>query len=154
MAKLNNTLTLNIPEGFRDLTDEEIKGKYLGAPPQWCVSDPQRHMILTAGWKKINRFSALLLSGKDLEKQLEKAILDAMDPYGVSFGEHTNVPIGTEKAEGFTCQYTAEGIKMISESLVVLYEKTAYYLFAYVRAEREEDCLALFHEVLKEGIFE
>ena len=79
---LNDELMLQVPDGFQELTREEVEGmNAVGAPPQWCARDPERHMILAAAWKK-SSFASLLLTTKDLAKNMEKALSRQMVPYG------------------------------------------------------------------------
>jgi len=54
------------------MTEEETRGlTMLGEGPWIGLSDPERHMIVTVGWKRLGAVVSFLLSGADLAKNAE-----------------------------------------------------------------------------------
>ena len=86
-------LTLFLPDGFHVMDEAEwSKMQLLASGECTGLADPQRHIIVTAGYKQTNSFSAALLSGRDLVKNTEKQIRKSMTSLGYSlicFGSRT-----------------------------------------------------------------
>ena len=71
----NNTLSLTFPDGFHVMNnDERKKLKMLADGPGECLTDPDRHIIISIGWKELGLFPALLVSVKDAADNSQKAI--------------------------------------------------------------------------------
>ena len=53
---LNNTLQVFYPDGFHVMDEaERSKLKSLGGGPVECLSDPERHILISTGWKSVGR---------------------------------------------------------------------------------------------------
>ncbi|MBR3154478.1 MAG: hypothetical protein IKF10_05695, partial [Lachnospiraceae bacterium] len=62
----NSTLHLSFPDGFHVMdNDERQKLNMLADGPGECLTDPDRHIIISIGWKELGLFPALLVSVKD-----------------------------------------------------------------------------------------
>ena len=71
----NNTLSLTFPDGFHVMNnDKRKKLKMLADGPGECLTDPDRHIIISIGWKELGLFPALLVSVKDAADNSQKAI--------------------------------------------------------------------------------
>ncbi len=145
----NNALTMTFPEGFHVMDASERKEiNILGDGPSEILTDPDRHIIVSIGWKPLPLLSSMLLGAKDGAKNTKAAISKAMDPYGFHANETLKKSLGSDTAEGFSYDYTAQGISMYGESYVVKHNKTFYYLYLYARAERKEESLRVWDEIL------
>ena len=113
-----------------------------------CLSDPERHMIVSAAWKKIGGFSALLLNDKDLTKQMERNIGSSMRVFGYRAGGAVKRTVGGRQAEGFCYTYIAQDTAMYGESLVLRSGKTLYYFHLYAREALKEDSLPVWEALL------
>ena len=135
-------LTLLYPDGFHIMGSTE-KGnmQFFGDSEGECLSDPERHMLISVGKKSIGSISALLLSANDEAKKTEKIIRKPMSSYGYQLDGFTSRKIGAEKAEGFCYNYESQGIGMYGESYVVKYDRTFYYLNLYARRELKSENL-------------
>ena len=132
---LNQQLTISFPEGFRVMDEaERSKLNVLGKGPGECITDPERHVVMSFGWKAVG-LAALLLSAKDAAGKAESDICKAMSGYGYHLGGFLSREVGGEKAEGFAFDYEAQGIRMYAESFVVKYKKVLYFLHFYTRRE-------------------
>ena len=51
---INDIFTLQIPDGFEVLTEEDLRSMYknVGDPFNWGVRDMERHASIVAIWKK------------------------------------------------------------------------------------------------------
>ena len=93
--KLNNELTITYPDGFHVMDQEELgKHQYFGEAPGWSISDPDRHIMISAAWKKTNGIVAKLLNTKDIARQMEAGIKAPMQQYGYQFEEFLSLQAG------------------------------------------------------------
>lgn len=146
-------LTLSYPDGFHIMdAGEKERLNFLGGDTGECLSDPDRHIIISIGYKSAGGLG-FLVSAKDAAKKTEAAIRKAM----LSFSYHLNGfdkrSIGGEDAEGFRYEYEAQGISMYAESVVVKHEHTLYYLHFYARKELLEESLAVWGDILSSAGF-
>lgn len=146
---LNNELNLTVPAGFHVMTEAE-RGKlqmpYVG---QWVgLSDPERHIIVTAGWKQAGGLAMRLLSGRDLAKNMEKNISKPLQPLGYKPAGSRERTIAGTPAQGFGYSYTAQETPMYGESYAMKRGQTVYYFHFYARAALREESLPVWEELL------
>jgi hypothetical protein len=151
---LNNELRLQYSEWFRVLSEEErSRMKMLEDGQGICLSDPDRHILVSIGWKQPPKLALVMLNSRDLAKNAEKQISKAMQPYGhTAKGGRQRQIAGTE-AYGFGYEYTAQGIPMYAESFTMKKKRTVYYFHFYARTELKDESLAVWNELL-DGITE
>lgn len=131
---LNNTLRIPCPEGFHVMDDQERKTlRFITEGPGVCLSCPERHIIISIGYKQTGGFTAMLVSGKDALKGMESQIRASMGSYGYQLDGFAARLIGTKNGEGIGFHYTARDIGMYSESFVIKEKKTFYYFHYYTR---------------------
>ena len=146
---LNNELEITLPEGFRDMTPEEMAGlNVYKEAPGVSVKDPDRHIVISAAWKK-SGLAALMLSAKEVAKKMESTLRGAMKPYGYVLDSFITENIGKETAEGFRYRYTAQNIRMVGETLSVKKGRTFYYIHCYLREELREESLQTLEEIFQ-----
>ena len=145
----NNALVLTIPDGFREMTAEERnKLNMLEDGPGKVFTDPDRHIIVSVGWRPLGFVTSLLLGTKDAVSNMKTSIRRAMEPYDFHEGPSCRKALGSEKAEGFSYSYVAQDIGMYSEAYVAKHNKVFYYLYVYARAELKEESLRVWDEIL------
>ena len=151
---LNNKLRVQYSEWFRVLSeDERNQIKMLEDGQGICLSDPDRHILVSIGWKQPPRLALMMLNSRDLAKNAEKQISKAMQPYGyIAKGGRQRQIAGTETC-GFGYEYTAQGIPMYAETFVMKKGRTVYYFHFYARTALKEESLAVWNELL-DGITE
>ena len=148
-------LTLPFPEGFHVMDEAEwSRFKLLADGEGAGLSDKARHMIVTVGYKQAGGFSAALLSGKDLAKNMEKQICRAMASLGCKSEGVKQRSIGGREAHGARYRYTAQGTDMTGESWVIKERKEIWYLHGYMRTELLEASLSVWEEMLDGAAFE
>ena len=70
---LNNTLQVFYPDGFHVMDEAECsKLKSLGGGPVECLSDPERHILISTGWKSVGRLVGMLFGAKDAAERVPK----------------------------------------------------------------------------------
>ena len=140
--KINGELLLTLPDGFRTLSGEERrKLTYIGGDDWPGFSDPERHVLLTAGWKRIPLFSAWLLSAKDLAKNTEKQLRAAMQPFGYRLLGFAEQAAAGGRMPAFRYAYEKEGVGMRAEACVLKRGRTVYWLYYYEREALEDPAL-------------
>ena len=138
---LNNELEITLPDGFHILTEEELAGmNFSDGKPDLCISDPERHIIISIAWRK-SGFAAHLLSAKDVIGKMESGIRKSMEPYGYSLETFLTEDMNGTPAEGFRYEYEAQGISMIGETFSVRKGKVFYYIHCYLRKALREESL-------------
>ena len=71
---LDGKMTIGCPEGFHVMTEEErSKLSMLEEGPWVGLSDPDRHILVTAGWKAVKGLGSML-KGKSLAENMEKQV--------------------------------------------------------------------------------
>lgn len=146
---LNGHLTLSWPDGFHVMDEAERKKlTFYGDGPSEAISDPDRHIIVCIGWKPLGGFTGMLLGTRDVARDMEKKLSRPMQAYGWRSGGALTKAVGGEKAEGFCCEYEAQGIGMYGESYTIKRGKTLYYLHFYARKALKSDSLEVWDAIL------
>lgn len=144
----NAELCISYPDGFSRI-DEEIKRR-MGISrndPTEIISDPDRHMTISIGWRPMN-LAGRLNTVKDMMKSVESGIRDEMQPYDYSFGDSSSIEMDGVKAEAFSYEYTAEDIDMYGETVVIKGNKIMYNIHLYARKELLDSSLETWHGIL------
>lgn len=146
---LNNSLKLPCPQGFHVMDEEERSGMNItGSGPVICLSDPERHMIVSIGWQTVGGLTALLLKSGDIARNSEKAIRRSMESYGYQGEGFLQRSIAGNRADGFAYTYEAQGVPMYGESCAVKIGKDFYYFHLYARQALREESLQVWEEIL------
>ncbi len=151
---LNNELKFTYPEGFHVMTEEERRQQSQPLNGSWeGFSDPERHVIMTVGWKQIPGFSAKLLSGKDIARNSEKYLRKVMKPYGYRLEQYYERTAAGIETNGFSYSYTVQGIAMTGYCYELKRNKSVYYFHFYTRTELKEENQKVLDEILDLAAF-
>ena len=146
---LGEKLTLFYPDGFHVMDSaEKIGMQFYGGSSGECLSDPERHILISVGWKCIGAISAFLVNAEDAAKKMEKSIRKPMQDYGYRLDEFTAKSVGGEQAGGFRYKYESRGVAMYGESYVIKYDRKLYYLNFYARRELLEESLDVWDMIV------
>lgn len=146
---LNDELYLTYPAGFRRMTAEELgKLQMLAAGEGVALTDPERHMIVTVGWKQPGMLTNMLLSVKDLAKNMERQIRKPMEEFGYRLESRQERDIAGLPARGICYTYRVQGTDMYAESWVCRNKRTVYWFHVYARNELREESLPVWSEIL------
>ena len=147
---LNDSLNMMFPDGFHELDkDEREKTKILFDGEWKGITDPDRHMLVTAGWKKIGGLVSLLLPGSEITKNAEKLISKSMQPYGYSLQGFAGKKIAGVEAQGFAYTYNSEGTDMYGETYVTKVVMLLYYFHMYSSAIDKEKNVSAWNGILE-----
>lgn len=146
---LNKQLTLTFPDGFRKLDANEVKAlSSAGSENAEALKNEEAHLMVSMGFKKAGGLAGLLLKEADMVKAAEKGIAKASAPFGyklAGFGERT---VGGKEAKSFRYTYTAQGVAMTGEGVVVKAGGFYYYLYLYAREALQDAGFAAWQEIL------
>ena len=135
---INDTFTLEIPDGFEVLSGEALRGMYrnAGDPFQWGVRDTENHVIIVAMWKKYPALLSWTLDLKAIVKKNEQLTGQAHAEHGYRFLEFFSMEAGDEKAEGYRFTYEKEGATQACSNFLIRDGRTIY---AFICVGREEN---------------
>ena len=135
---INDTFTLEIPERFEVLSEEDLRGMYrnAGDPFQWGVRDTENHVIIVALWKKYPALLSWTLDLKAIVKKNEQLTGQAHAEHGYRFLEFFSLQAGDEKAEGYRFTYEKEGATQACSNFLIRDGRTIY---AFICVGREEN---------------
>ena len=142
---INDTFTLQIPDHYDVLTEEDLRGMYrnAGDPFMWGVRDPENHKIIVAIWKQYPALLSWTLDLKAIVKRNEQLTGKAHAGHGYRFLEFFSMQAGEEKAEGYRFAYDTEGITNVSNNFLIRDGRTIYAFMCVGResnmdADRDE----------------
>ena len=146
---LNEEFILTCPDSFHIMDEAEKKALNVADEGQWIgLSDPDRHIIVTAGWKKGPVLALKILSSKDLAGNMEKQISKAMSGLGYRKEGTAERAPGGMKISGFCYEYEVQGTPMYAESSAMKTGKMIYNFHFYSRAALKEENIPVWEEMI------
>ena len=113
-----------------------------------CLSDPERHILISIAWKKLNGFAAMMLKTSEIAGNMAKQIRSGMQAFNYRQLDTVTKTVAGQNAEGVIYEYEAEGISMTGESLVLKHGKELYYFHCYARTANAAESIGLFEELI------
>lgn len=151
---LNETLKIYYPEGFHIMDENERRNlNSLGDGPVECLSDPERHVVISTGWKSVGRLLGMMFGAKDAAKSAEGQVRRAMKVYNYRRNGFFTREVGGEKAEGYSYEYDAQGVHMYGETCVVKHGTEFYYLHLYTRIASKDENLEMWDGMLVSAVW-
>ena len=148
-AVFGDKLILSFPDGFHLMDDAEKRNlHFFNDNSGECMIDPERHMLISIGFRSLGGIPAILLSANDIAKNTEKTIRKMMIENNYQLSRFTSGIVGKEKAGGFCYCYESQGIEMYGESYVVKHGRDCFYLNLYARKELLTDSLDTWGKIL------
>jgi hypothetical protein len=146
---LTDGLSLLYPDGFHELDEAERSAMRLLQDGEWVgISDSERHMLVTVGWRP-QGLAGMFLSTRDLAKNAERNVSKAVADSLYALEDFAECDIAGTRAHGFRYTYQAfdnRPYQMYGECFVTKIEKTIWYFNLYARAElRSESVLEWEH---------
>ena len=148
---INETYSLQIPDSFEAMTEEELRGMTQGKgdPFGWGAADRENHVMILAMWKQYPALLSRLADLKAMAKKNEQLTRRMYEEHGYRFLEYFSMQAGDEKAEGYRFAYTAEGIAHVRTNVLVKDGKMIYAFFCAGREENAEADKAMFCKVME-----
>ncbi len=146
---INGTIRMMFPREFRQMDPEEKKTIYAMSAviPDWSVHDPDRQIIFSASWKRMNGILAMMACSMDGAKGLEKRMRIALRDRDYRFGEYVSMKLGEKKAFGFTFRCRGKDGGLLNRTMMVRDGGCIYYLTSQVRSDRENESKAVMDDI-------
>ncbi len=146
---IDDRIRIALPPEFHPMDPEEKKRIYAmsAVVPEWCVHDPERHIIFSASWKRMNSILAMMACSMDGAKGLEKRMRMALRDRNYRFGEYIKEELGEKKAFGFTFRCQGKEGELLNRTVMVRNGGCIYYLTSQIPADRENESKAVMDEI-------
>ena len=148
---INGTFTLQVPDSFEVLGEDELRGMYrnAGDPFRWGARDAENHRVIVALWKQYPALLAWTLDLKAIVRKNEQLTARAHEGHGYRFLEFFSLQAGDEKAEGYRFAYDRDGIQQVCCNFLIRDGKTVYAFNCIGREEQMDADRALFSRVME-----
>ncbi|MBR0462605.1 MAG: hypothetical protein IJJ00_07830 [Erysipelotrichaceae bacterium] len=145
---INDELEIVYPEGFHEMNETEKKEHNItDKNGSFCLSDEERHIIITVFWKNAGGLISALVKPHDAVVNMEKAVSGQMQKFGYKFDEFIVREAGDKTADGYRYDYKVDGLEMSGESFIVKNSRTFYYIHSYYRTALKEESLKVLDEI-------
>ena len=148
---INNTFTLQIPDRFEVLTEEDLRGMYrnAGDPFMWGVRDAENHAVIVAIWRQYPTLVSWMFSLKEIVKKNEQMTGKAHAEHGYRFLEFFSMRAGEETAEGYRFTYDKEGITNVCNNFMIKDGRTIYAFMCVGREENMDADREAFRQIME-----
>jgi len=148
---INETFTLQIPDGFEVLTEEDLGKMYrnIGDSFGWGVRDTENHVIITVLWKQYPALLSRMLDLKAIVKKNEQLTGKAHAAHGYRFLEFFSMQAGDEKAEGYRFSYDKEGMTQVCSNYLIKDGRTIYAFMCVGREENMDADKETFRRIME-----
>lgn len=148
-ARINNEIDLTYPDGFAEMTGEQL-ARYFGSPDnRWGAFDDANHIILSVAWKKAGFFGFLndaesMMIGAEARMKRNLVNYQRVNSYKMKIADK-------KKAFGIRFEYRVNDSVMLHVGdLVIFKHKKKFYSVYYItRKINAAASLPAFEEVLK-----
>ena len=146
---INDTIRIELPPEFRQMEPGEKKEIYASSAvvPEWSAHDPERHMIFSASWKRMNRILAMTACSADGAKGLEKRMRIALRDRNYRFCEYTRGKLGEKKTFGFTFTCRGKEGELLNRTMMVRDGGCIYYLTSQIRTDLKNETEAVMDKI-------
>ena len=150
-ARINNEIDLTYPDGFKEMTEDDLKRHFGTAENRWGVFDAANHTILSVNWAKLKWYRKLCDTEWyliDVEGRLKRQLLN----YQRAASYKTKI---ASKKKNNACairfEYRADNSVNIhvGDLVVFKHKKKVYYIYYITRQPKAVELLPAFEEVLK-----
>ena len=147
---VNETFTLEIPDTFEAMSGDDLRklSENGGDSHGWGVRDRERHVIVTALWKRYPALLAWLADLKSIARRNEQLTRRAYEGNGYRSGGFFSIRAGEEKAEGFRYSFRAGDAVRSVDCCLIKDGRTVYAFLCAGPEETAEADRALFREIM------
>lgn len=147
-ARINNEIELTYPDGFREMSEDELS-KYFSSPAnRWGAYNADEHIILSVSWTK-KGFLSFLTDEESILIGAESCMKRNLLNYQRISSFKTTV--ASKKARGIRFEYRVNDAKIIQVGdLIVFRQKNKFYAVHYItRKANAGSSRVAFEETLK-----
>ena len=149
---INNELTMQYPDGFREMGAEETERFFTSARNRQSIYDEERHILISVAWTKPG-FLNRLTNVKTILYQAEGGMKNGLQDYRrVDFYQSR---IDGRKTRGICFEFTAHGSEIAQcGELAVIDAGDKFYALTFVaREEGIKESRAVFREIAQSLTF-
>ncbi len=148
---INETFTLQIPDGFEVLTEEDLRKMHrnVGDPFRWGVRDTENHVIMTALWKAYPALLSWTLDLNAIVKKNEQLTGKVHAAHGYRLLEFFTLQAGDEEAKGYRFCYDNEGTTQVCSNCLIKEGRTIYAFMFVGRKENMDADSATFRRIME-----
>ena len=152
---INNELKMSCPEGFREMTRDEIHQQFgQTTEDQTGIRNESGSVYINVMYHRFNALIGAMISNKglaqDRENRLKKIYKDKM--YRSSELFHRE--IAGHEAYGFSYEFVLNDISMYAECILFKTKNTTYTVYYYTRKENNEQNHPALDEVCSSMAFQ
>ena len=146
---INDEMKIAIPEGFVEMSREEMKVAYGDdVPDRYAVKNDNEHIIFCVYWHRGPSFLSKLADCKSLRDRCEKIVGKKMRNHQYKLEENFESALCGLEVQGFRHTYVVQDTEMISEVRVLKRENVSYTLYFYTRKETEQTAMPILKDIL------
>ena len=149
-VKINETLSIAVPEGFQHMSLNELNKLYQDEnPDRWGIWDKDRHIIMTVLWK---RYPALLSALADLRaaaRRNQQRTEKGYAGHDYRLEGFFSLKPGNVQMEGYRVSYRLDSISQCAETVLMKHRQTIYSMTCVGREENADTDSNIFREVLE-----
>ena len=129
---INGDLKIEVPEGYRVLSKEEMKAMYLDDnPDRWAMRNEAMHHTVAVLYHKSNPFLAMLADVKSIAESTQLKLSRGLAPYQYERGEFFPASLCGQKAYGFTYRYVNHEVLTDGKVIVFKHGNICYTVYEY-----------------------
>nr|MBQ6242848.1 hypothetical protein [Lachnospiraceae bacterium] len=151
MKKLtvNGELTLSCPDGFREMTQEELAKAYADRTSKRIgIWDEARHIILVVQWHKVNVLLAALSDPKSSLRSAEFRLRRLLKDSEYRKTDTFTRGIAGRDARAFRYEYRVQGVMQEGEVYLLKKKTSVYMIYTYTRMPVTEEARRVIGEML------
>ena len=147
-VKLNDELTVTIPEGFHVMDEEEQKQVFSGySEDRWSIRDEAGNTTVSIMWNKLNFLQAAMANLDATAAQVEQAMSRNMRDYLLT--DSVSPLVGGEKSKGFCYTYSVGEEPYTGEWLALRHKRVLYIVAYYAKNVDGEPAWEIFDRLLE-----
>ena len=147
-ASINNELNLTYPDGYKEMSEEEL-ARYFSSPAnRWGAYNADEHIILSVSWTKAGFFSFMSDAESVLIGAEGRMRRNLLNYQRISSFKTT---VASKKARGIRFEYRVNDARLVQVGdLIVFKQKNKYYAVHFItRKLNAGSSRKAFEEILK-----
>ena len=146
---VNGELTFTCPDGFRDMTAEEVEQAFTDHYRSRAgVRDEERHVIFVVQWHKVNVLLAALIDPGASLRNVRFRLKRLLKDYEYRETDTFSREIAGRDVKAFRYEYRVRGILQEGEIYLLRHKAMIYTLYTVTRCPVTEDARRLIGEIL------
>lgn len=135
---INQTMTLEIPEGFHVMDSRELEQAFRsGDPNRWGIWNKESHVMVTILWKKYPLLLSMLADLKAVCRKNEQMARQGYAGHDYQCGGFFSLYVADEPAEGYAFSYKMGDVSQSAETVLFKKNRMIYSIICGGRTENQ-----------------